>query len=150
MRNCAHCPSQYPCPAAYPPRKVFPPYSSARGNRPAAATAGTSCSKTSASFALDSSNRRQQRERERERERRSGSALSQPSDGRRVRASAEYGLLARAAVKKAAARRIKAQRSRAHTPDRQLLSFCRLPPCRVRCECSAPSMVAKSLQKNKL
>ena len=73
------------------------------------------------------------REREREgvRERRSGSALYRPSDGRRVQASAVYGLLVRAAVKKAADQRTTAQRSSVHAPG---FLFCRLPSCRV-CVC---------------
>ena len=56
-----------------------------------------------------------------------------------MRASAVYGLLARAAVKKAADQRTAAQRSSAHASG---FLFCRLPPCRVRSECSALSRSA--------
>ena len=111
--------------------EVFPLNSSARRIRPAAATAGISCSRTqraSLSHAADSSSRRHPRERkkERERESRGVSVLYRPYDVGASIASASYGLLARAAVKKAADRRIRVLQSGARTRSRHSVVYRRV------------------------
>ena len=103
-------------------------YSSARKNdqqqlQQEQAVAGQQ--RASLSHAADSSSR----ERRSERESRGGSALHRLFDDGASTVSAGYGLLARAAVKKAADRRNRALRSKARTQSR----FCRLPSCRVLC-----------------
>ena len=88
--------------------------------------------RASLSHAADSSSRRQSGESERrsERERRSVSALYRPFDDGASTASAGYRL-ARAAVKKAADRRTKALRSRAHTQSRHSVDYRRAACCEI-------------------
>ena len=116
----AHCRSSYPYSSAYLPR-TFSLLTALPGEkRRAAATAGISCSRTTASPALPCGWQQQptpaesEREGARERERHSGSVLYRPFVDGASAASAVYGLLARAAVKKAADRGITAQRNSTH------------------------------------
>ena len=118
----------FPLPVSHrvPSPNVFLLNSSARRKRPAAATAGISCSRTTAPMRLTAAGeaiRERERKKERERESRGVSVLHRPYDDGTSIASSGYGLIARAAVKKAADRRNRALQSGARTRSRHSVDY---------------------------
>ena len=127
-----------------PSPNVFPLNSSARRKRPAAATAGISCSRTTASHAADSSSQRHPRERKKEREReterereREPRCLSAASAVRRRREHS-IGRLWTARSRRGEEGGRSAKQSAAERSTYAEPAFCRLPPCRVQFKVFAP------------